>query len=259
MKKSFKPGAMISPLPAVMVSCGEDEEKNIITIAWTGIINSTPPLTYVSVRKSRHSHELIQKNREFVINLVNEELTFAADYCGVKSGRDIDKFAEMNLTPEPSEVVSCPGIGESPLNLECRVIEIHEYPSHDMFVAEIVNVKADKNIVDEKGKINLAEAGLMAYVHGEYMGIKKNPLGRFGYSVMKAKTKKRIGREKHAERVEKNRKKRETKSQGKTSNLQEAVKKNSAGRKQRTEKTASKRSSGYRAEFKSSKKGKRDR
>ncbi len=259
MKKSFKPGAMLSPLPAVMVSCGEDEEKNIITIAWTGIINSTPPMTYVSVRKSRHSHDLIQKNREFVINLVNEDLTFAADYCGVKSGRAVDKFEEMNLTPEISEVVSCPGIAESPLNLECRVVEVHEYPSHDMFVAEIVNVKADENIVDEKGKINLAEAGLMAYVHGEYMGIKKNPLGRFGYSVMKAKTKKRIGREKHAERVEKNRKKRETKAHEKASNLQGAFKRNTAGRKQTSDKQISKRNTGYRSEQTYSKKGKRDR
>ncbi len=204
-KKTFKPGAVLSPVPAVMVSCGNGGEKNIITIAWTGIINSEPPMTYISVRKSRHSHNIIKESGEFVINLVSEELTFAADYCGVKSGRDMDKFSETKLTALPSEKVSCPAIAEAPVNLECKVKEIRSFPSHDMFIAEIVNMRVSEELVDEKGKIDFAGAGLVSYVHGEYFGLKKNPIGRFGYSVMKPKTKKRMGRQQHQERVRRNR------------------------------------------------------
>ena len=208
MKKSFKPGTLLSPVPAVMVSCGDGEEKNIITIGWTGIINSDPPITYISVRKSRYSHHIIEKTGEFVINLTTEKLAFAADYCGVKSGRDVDKFKEMNLTPEACEIVKCPMIEQSPVNLECRVLEVKSYPTHDMFIAEIVAMHIDDEIVDEKGRIDMSQAGLIAYIHGEYFGIKKSPLGRFGYSVMKPKTRKRINRQKHEERVSKNRAKR---------------------------------------------------
>ena len=208
MKKSFKPGTLLSPVPAVMVSCGDGEEKNIITIGWTGIINSDPPITYISVRKSRHSHHIIEKTGEFVINLTTEKLAFAADYCGVKSGRDVDKFKEMNLTPEACEIVKCPMIEQSPVNLECRVLEVKSYPTHDMFIAEIVAMHIDDEIVDEKGRIDMSQAGLIAYIHGEYFGIKKSPLGRFGYSIMKPKTRKRINRQKHEERVSKNRAKR---------------------------------------------------
>ena len=208
MKKSFKPGALLSPVPAVMVSCGNGEEKNIITIGWTGIINSDPPITYISVRKSRHSHHLIEKTGEFVINLTTEKLAFAADYCGVKSGRDVDKFKEMRLTPESADIVKCPMIAQSPVNLECRVIEVKSDPTHDMFIAEIVAMHADDGIVNEKGKIDMSAAGLIAYVHGEYFGLKKAPLGRFGYSVMKPKTKKRLNRQKHQERISGNREKR---------------------------------------------------
>lgn len=208
MKKSFKPGTLLSPVPAVMVSCGDGEEKNIITIGWTGIINSDPPITYISVRKSRHSHHIIEKTGEFVINLTTEKLAFAADYCGVKSGRDVDKFKEMNLTPEACEIVKFPMIEQSPVNLECRVLEVKSYPTHDMFIAEIVAMHIDDEIVDEKGRIDMSQAGLIAYIHGEYFGIKKSPLGRFGYSVMKPKTRKRINRQKHEERVSKNRAKR---------------------------------------------------
>lgn len=208
MKKSFKPGTLLSPVPAVMVSCGDGDEKNIITIAWTGIVNSDPPITYISVRKSRHSHHIIEETGEFVINLTTEKLSFAADYCGVKSGRDVDKFKEMSLTPEKADVVNCPMIKEAPINLECRVLEIKSYPTHDMFIAEIVTVHADDEIVDGKGKIDMSAAGLIAYVHGEYFGLKKSPLGRFGYSVMKPKTRKRINRQKHEERVLKNKEKR---------------------------------------------------
>lgn len=194
-KINFKPGTMLNPVPAVMVSCGTEEKPNIITVAWTGIVNSEPPMTYVSVRKERFSHDLIQSSGEFVINLTTEDLAFATDFCGVRSGRDLDKFREMNLTPAPAEKVSCPVIKESPVNLECKVREVHEYGSHDMFVADIVNVQVDESIMDENGRFRLDQAGLVAYNHGEYFALKKRPLGKFGYSVMKAKTKKRIAGE----------------------------------------------------------------
>ena len=208
MKRSFKPGTLLSPVPAVMVSCGEGENKNIITIGWTGIINSDPPITYISVRKSRHSHHIIEETGEFVINLTTEKLAYATDYCGVKSGRDADKFKELNLTPETGEKVRCPMITQCPVNLECRVMEVKSYPTHDMFIAEIVAVHADDEIIDEKGKIDISLAGLLAYVHGEYYGLKKISIGRFGFSVMKPKTRKRINRQKHEERVSRNREKR---------------------------------------------------
>lgn len=194
-KVTFKPGTMLNPLPAVMVSCGQGEEKNIITIAWTGIINSEPPITYISVRKSRHSHQLIAESKEFVINLVTSELVFQADYCGVKSGKDVDKFKEQNLTPVTGEHVKCPMIKEAPVNIECKVREIVEYPSHDMFIADIIAVHADESLLNENGKLELDQAKLVAYSHGEYFELSKKPLGRFGYSIMKAKTKKRIEKE----------------------------------------------------------------
>lgn len=208
MKKSIKPGTLLMPLPAVMVSCGSPEKPNILTIAWTGIVNSTPPMTYISVRKSRFSHDLIAQSGEFVINLTTEALTFATDYCGVKSGREVDKFKEMHLTPLAADEVRCPMIAESPVNLECKVLEVHEYPSHDMFVAEIVAVHVDEELLDEKGRLEMEKAGLMTYVHGQYFGIRKQPLGRFGYAVMKPKTKKRISRQEHEKRVRQNREKR---------------------------------------------------
>lgn len=210
-KRAMKPGTLLSPLPAVMVSCGEGDEANIITIAWTGIINSDPPMTYISVRKSRYSHRLISQSGEFVINLTTEPLAFATDYCGVKSGREINKFKETGLTPVKGQAVSCPMIEESPVNLECKVKEVHSYPSHDMFVAEIVAMNVDEEIISDKGKILLEEVGLLAFIHGEYFGVKKNTLGRLGFSVMKPKTKKRISREKHLERIEKNKAERKNK------------------------------------------------
>lgn len=191
-KQSFKPGAMLNPVPVVMVSCGSGEEANIITIAWTGIINSDPPMTYVSVRRERHSHHLIEESGQFVINLCTKQLASAADFCGVRSGREIDKFKNQSLTPGKGERVSCPTIEEAPVNLECVVKERHRYGTHDMFVAEIVNVRVDEDLVDEKGRVCLDRAGLICYSHGEYFGLDKEPLGRFGYSVMKPKTKKRI-------------------------------------------------------------------
>lgn len=192
-KRSFKPGTMLNPVPAVMVSCAyQNETPNIITIAWTGIVNSDPPMTYVSIRKTRYSHNIIKKSEEFVINLSTEKLAFATDFCGVKSGRDVDKFKQQKLHTCPSEKIKCPAILESPVNIECIVKEIHEYPSHDMFIAEIVNVRVDQEIIDKNDRIALDKAGLIAYNHGEYFALEKKPVGKFGYSIMKAKTKKRI-------------------------------------------------------------------
>ena len=186
---------MLNPVPVVMVSCGDVNHGNIITVAWTGIVNSDPPMTYVSIRKERYSHEIIKNAGDFVINLTTEELTFATDYCGVKSGRDTDKFKEQKLTPLPAEKVKAPLIAQSPVNLECKVKEIHEYGSHDMFIAEIVNVQAAEEWIDETGRIRLDKAGLICYNHGEYFGLRRQPLGRFGFSVMKPKTKKRLAAE----------------------------------------------------------------
>lgn len=195
----FKPGTMLNPVPAVMVSCGENGINNIITIAWTGIINSEPPLTYISVRKERYSHDIISRSGEFVINLTTRKLAFAADFCGVRSGRDIDKFASQNLTAADSRVVNCPSIEESPVNIECKVLEIKEFPTHDMFIAEIVSVSVEDSLMDENGRLCLENADLIAYSHGQYMAVNRKPIGRFGYSVMKPKTKKRLAeqRKKH--------------------------------------------------------------
>ena len=193
--KCDKPGDLLAPLPVVMVSCGEGEEKNIITIAWTGIINSEPPMTYISVRKSRHSHDIIEKNKEFVINLTTEDLARQTDWCGVRSGKNVDKFKEMKLTPADASIVKCPMIAESPVNLECRVVQVIELPSHDMFMAEIIAVHIDEELVDPKGRYTLEKAGLLSFVHGEYYGIKSRRLGGFGFSVMKPKTRKRISRQ----------------------------------------------------------------
>lgn len=200
-KKSFKPGAMLSPLPVIMASVGDmDGENNIITIAWTGIINTNPPMTYISVKPERYSHHMIEENMEFVINLVDRKLAFAADFCGVKSGKDMDKWKEMNLTRESCQIVKCPQIKESPTSIECVVKEVIKLPSHHMFMAEIVNINIDEKIVDENGRICLDEAGLVCYNHGEYFKIAKESFGKFGFSVMKPKTRKRINREKHSSR-----------------------------------------------------------
>lgn len=196
-KVTFKPGTMLNPVPVVMVSCGtEPENHNIITIAWTGIVNSEPPMAYISVRKSRYSHELIEKSGEFVINLPTAELAKATDYCGVKSGRNVNKFQEMKLTPVAAREVGCPMIGEAPVNLECKVTKVLEFPSHDMFLADIVAVHADESLLNDKGRLALEKAGLICYSHGEYFPLGKHALGKFGYSIMKPKTKKRIAREK---------------------------------------------------------------
>lgn len=184
-KQSWKPGNMLYPVPVVMVSCGKkDETPNIITVAWAGTICSDPVMVSISVRKERHSHSIIKETGEFVINLVTKDLTFATDYCGVKSGRDVDKFKEMNLTPVNIEGVDCPAIAESPLSLACKVKEIKELGSHDMFIAEVTGVTVDEKYMTESGKFELNSANLVAYSHGEYFELGEK-LGKFGYSVKK--------------------------------------------------------------------------
>lgn len=188
-KQVWKPGNMLYPLPAVMVSCGREGEKpNIITVAWAGTICSDPVMVSISVRKERYSHDIICETGEFVINLTTKDLTFATDYCGVKSGKDHDKFKEMNLTPGKCEKVSCPLISESPVNLECKVTEVKELGSHDMIIAEVVAVDVSEEYFDENGKFELNSSNLMAYSHGEYFTLGEK-IGKFGYSVQKNKKK----------------------------------------------------------------------
>lgn len=184
-KISFKPGNMLYPVPAVMVSCAKKNEKpNIITVAWAGTVCSLPPMLSVAVRKERYSYAIISETKEFVVNLVTKDLTFAADYCGVKSGRDTDKFKEMNLTPLKSQKIAAPGIAESPVNIECRVTDIKALGSHDLFIAEVLNVTVDDKYMGKDNSFNLNTAGLMAYSHGEYFELGKK-IGKFGYSVKK--------------------------------------------------------------------------
>jgi len=186
MKKSFKPGTMLYPLPVVMVSCGDSQENyNIVTVAWTGTICSDPPMCYISVRKERHSHDIILKNKEFVINLTTDALCKATDWCGVKSGKDHNKFKEMHLTPEKAQVVSAPLIAESPVNIECKVIEVKELGSHDMFIAEVVAVNGDEKYFDPStGQFQLNQAELIAFSHGKYYTLGEK-IGKFGFSVEK--------------------------------------------------------------------------
>lgn len=177
---------MIYPVPAVLVSCGATEEEyNLITVAWTGTICSDPPMCYISVRPERHSYDIIKRTGEFVINLTTEALARATDWCGVRSGRDYNKFAEMGLTPIPSAVVAAPSLAESPVSIECRVKEIVPLGTHDMFIAEVVNVLVDEEYIDaESGKLDMERARPLAYCHGEYFGLGKS-LGHFGWSVRK--------------------------------------------------------------------------
>lgn len=191
-KVEFKKGTMVYPLPAVMVSCGtKPEDHNIITIAWTGTVCSDPPMCYISVRKNRHSHKIIKDSGEFVINLTNAQLAHATDWCGVRSGKDYDKFKEMKLTPEKSRIVSCPAIAESPLSIECKVTQILELGSHDMFIAEVVAVNADETHFDkETGAFHLSNSEMMTYMHGKYYNIGKK-IGKFGFSVEGSKRKKK--------------------------------------------------------------------
>ncbi len=188
-RRIMKPGAMISPLPAVLVSCGDMEYSNVFTAAWTGIISSNPPRAYVSVRPERHSHGIITEKREFVINLVSSKLAKTLDYCGVKSGRDEDKFLSCSLKKEKSTEVSCPTIKQSPLSMECKVFKIVPMGSHDMFLADIVSVTADEYLFDKEGRLELEKSDLISYIHGQYFSQGKL-LGNFGWSVRKKKKKK---------------------------------------------------------------------
>lgn len=184
-KQSWKPGNMLYPLPVVMVSCNRKGEKpNIVTVAWTGTICSDPAMVSISVRPERYSHDIIEETGEFVINLVTKDLTYATDYCGVRSGRDVYKFKEMNLTPLPSKMIDAVGIEESPVNIECKVVEVKKLGSHDMFIAEVVNVTVDDRYMDENNKFNLNDSDLVAYSHGEYFTLGEK-IGTFGYSVRK--------------------------------------------------------------------------
>ena len=187
-KTAFKPGTMIYPLPAVMVSCGDDPDNyNIITVAWTGTICSDPPMCYISVRPVRHSHALIERTGEFVINLTTEELARATDWCGVKSGRDHNKFREMGLHAEQAQIVKAPLIKESPLNIECKVCEVKRLGTHDMFIANVVAIDAEETLIDKStGQFQLNHAGPLAYSHGKYYGLGEK-LGGFGFSVKKRK------------------------------------------------------------------------
>lgn len=190
-RENWRPGTMIYPVPAVLVSCGASaEEYNMLTVAWTGTICSEPAMCYISVRPERHSYDIIKRTGEFVINLTTSALARATDWCGVRSGRDYDKFAEMGLTPIASAVVAAPTIAESPVSIECRVKDIIPLGSHDMFLAEVVNVSVDEALIDkESGKLDLERARLLAYSHGEYFELGK-ALGHFGWSVRKKPYKK---------------------------------------------------------------------
>ena len=187
-KITWKPGTMLSPVPPAMISCGTVKKPNVMTAAWTGIINSEPPMTYVSIRPERHSHNIISETKEFVINLTNLPLVAAADFCGVKSGRNVDKFKEMKLTASPCSQISAPQIEEAPVSIECRVKDIQHFGTHDMFLAEIVAVNVDEKYINEEGRLELEKAGLVAYVHGHYYTLGRK-LGKFGFSVNKAKIK----------------------------------------------------------------------
>ena len=187
MKQIWKAGNMVYPLPAVMVSCGRPGERpNILTIAWTGTICTNPAMLYISVRPERYSYPIIRETGEFVVNLTTEKLARETDFCGVRSGKDVDKFQHLHLTEEPSQYIQAPGIAQCPVNIECRVTEVKELGSHHMFLAEVLAVHVDEDYLDEKGKFHLNDTGLMAYSHGEYRAL-GDMLGTFGYSVRKKK------------------------------------------------------------------------
>ncbi len=188
-KQVWKPGNMVYPLPAVMVSVGtQSGETNIITVAWTGTICSSPAMLYISVRPERYSHHMIQESGEFVVNLTTEALVKATDYCGVRSGKDVDKWKETGLTRgKANELSYAPIIEECPVNIECKVTEVKKLGSHDMFLAEVVSVQVSEEYMDDKGKFCLNDAGLMAYSHGEYISL-GDRIGTFGYSVKKKRT-----------------------------------------------------------------------
>ena len=186
-KQEWRPGNMLYPVPAVMVSCQRENEKpNIITVAWAGTICSDPVMLSISVRKERYSHQIISETKEFVVNLTTKDLCRATDYCGVRSGRDVDKFEEMNLTPQKSSKINAPAIAESPVNIECKVVNVTELGSHDTLIAKVEAVHVDEKLLDDKGRLRLEDANLLAYSHGEYFELGEK-IGKFGFSVAKKK------------------------------------------------------------------------
>lgn len=187
-KISWKAGTFIYPIPAVMVSCGTMKESNIITVAWTGILNTNPAMCYISVRPERYSHDIIKKYGEFVINLTTRDLAYKTDWCGVKSGKNVDKFKEMKLTKEAGKFVKAPLIKESPVSVECKVKEIIPLGSHDMFIAEVLSIDVDEKYIDKKGAFDISKCNLIAYANGGYYPLDKK-IGKFGYSVQKKKEK----------------------------------------------------------------------
>lgn len=187
-KTMWKPGTFIYPIPAVMVSCGTFEKANIMTIAWTGILNTNPAMVYISVRPERYSYNLIKESGEFVINLTTENLAFATDWCGVKSGANVDKFKEMKLTKQKANFVNCPMIEESPVSVECKVKEVRDMGSHHLFIADVLAINADEKYIDENGAFDISKCDLISYANGGYYSMGKK-LGKFGYSVQKKKAK----------------------------------------------------------------------
>ena len=187
-KVMWKPGTFLYPIPAVMVSCGTMEKSNIITVAWTGILNTDPATVYISVRPSRYSYNLIKESGEFVINLTTKDLARATDWCGVKTGAKVDKFKEMNLHKEKANFVECPMIKESPVSVECKVKEIKELGSHHMFIADVLAINADEKYIDENGAFDISKCDLIAYLNGHYYSMDEK-IGKFGFSVQKKKKK----------------------------------------------------------------------
>lgn len=185
-KINFKPGNMLYPLPAVLISCGSGDDANLLTVAWAGTVCTNPPMVSISVRPERHSYPLIKESGEFVINLTTKELVYATDYCGVRSGRDVNKWKECKLTPVPADTVSCPLIAESPVNIECKVTEIKELGSHHMIIADVTAVHVDEKYMDAKNTFHLNDSNLLAYSHGTYFTLGE-ALGTFGYSIRKKK------------------------------------------------------------------------
>ena len=185
-KTLWKGGAFEYPIPAVLVTCGTMKKSNVMTAAWTGIINTKPPMVYVSIRPERYSYNMIKENMEFVINLTNEDLVYATDWCGVKSGEKVDKFEKMHLTKEKANYVKCPMIKESPVSVECKVVEIKEYGTHTMFIAEFLAINPDEKYINKKGEFDISKCKLIAYANGGYYSLGKK-LGKFGYSVQKKK------------------------------------------------------------------------
>lgn len=189
-KVSWKAGAMLSPVPPVLVSCSDGEHDNLITVGWTGIICTEPAKTYISLRPERYSYEIISKSREFIINLPSSHIIRSIDFCGVRSGRRLDKFKECRLTKEKATQVACPAVAESPISIECRVTDIVKLGTHDMFMADIIAVNVDERYIDERGKLRIEQCSLAAYAHGSYFALGKK-IGSFGYSVKKKQTKNR--------------------------------------------------------------------